>query len=96
MRVVRNIVNTGRTIACTIHQPAIDIFEARCHPSLHTHSTPSLLPCAPAPAALGNYSICGSDAVHLLSVRQHERHCILEPPNTSGKRVTNVTTGFGS
>ena len=27
MRVVRNIVNTGRTIACTIHQPAIDIFE---------------------------------------------------------------------
>jgi len=29
MRVVRNIVNTGRTIACTIHQPAIDIFEVR-------------------------------------------------------------------
>ena len=29
MRVVRNIVDTGRTIACTIHQPAIDIFEAR-------------------------------------------------------------------
>jgi len=27
MRVVRNIVNTGRTITCTIHQPAIDIFE---------------------------------------------------------------------
>ena len=27
MRVVRNIVDTGRTIACTIHQPAIDIFE---------------------------------------------------------------------
>jgi len=29
MRVVRNIVNTERTIACTIHQPAIDIFEVR-------------------------------------------------------------------
>jgi ABC-type multidrug transport system ATPase subunit len=29
MRVVRNIVDTGRTIACTIHQPAIDIFEVR-------------------------------------------------------------------
>ena len=28
MRTVRNIVNTGRTIVCTIHQPAIDIFEA--------------------------------------------------------------------
>ena len=27
MRVVRNIVATGRTITVTIHQPAIDIFE---------------------------------------------------------------------
>ncbi|KAE8699642.1 Interleukin-1 receptor-associated kinase, putative isoform 1 [Hibiscus syriacus] len=28
MRVVKNIVDTKRTIACTIHQPSIDIFEA--------------------------------------------------------------------
>ncbi|XVF71507.1 hypothetical protein PTKIN_Ptkin12aG0043400 [Pterospermum kingtungense] len=28
MRVVKNIVNTSRTIVCTIHQPSIDIFEA--------------------------------------------------------------------
>ncbi|GKV23287.1 hypothetical protein SLEP1_g33035 [Rubroshorea leprosula] len=28
MRVVKNIVNTNRTIVCTIHQPSIDIFEA--------------------------------------------------------------------
>jgi archaellum biogenesis ATPase FlaH len=28
MRVVRNIVDTGRTLVCTIHQPSIDIFEA--------------------------------------------------------------------
>ena len=28
MRTVRNIVNTGRTVVCTIHQPSIDIFEA--------------------------------------------------------------------
>ena len=28
MRAVRNIVNTGRTIVCTIHQPSIDIFES--------------------------------------------------------------------
>lgn len=26
---VRNIVNTGRTIVCTIHQPSIDIFEVK-------------------------------------------------------------------
>uniref|UniRef100_A0A7I4DSN0 ABC transporter domain-containing protein n=1 Tax=Physcomitrium patens TaxID=3218 RepID=A0A7I4DSN0_PHYPA len=28
MRTVRNIVDTGRTAVCTIHQPSIDIFEA--------------------------------------------------------------------
>ena len=28
IRTVRNIVNTGRTIVCTIHQPSIDIFES--------------------------------------------------------------------
>ena len=28
IRAVKNIVNTGRTIVCTIHQPSIDIFEA--------------------------------------------------------------------
>ncbi|EIE25913.1 ATP-binding cassette transporter [Coccomyxa subellipsoidea C-169] len=28
MRVVRNIVDTGRTITCTVHQPSIEIFEA--------------------------------------------------------------------
>lgn len=28
MRAVKNIVATGRTIVCTIHQPSIDIFES--------------------------------------------------------------------
>ena len=28
MWAVRNIVDTGRTVVCTIHQPSIDIFEA--------------------------------------------------------------------
>uniref|UniRef100_A0A8R7QPP8 ABC transporter domain-containing protein n=1 Tax=Triticum urartu TaxID=4572 RepID=A0A8R7QPP8_TRIUA len=27
MRTVRNLVDTGKTVACTIHQPSIDIFE---------------------------------------------------------------------
>jgi ABC-type multidrug transport system ATPase subunit len=28
MRTVRNIVDTGRTVVCTIHQPSIEIFDA--------------------------------------------------------------------
>lgn len=28
MRAVKNVVTTGRTTVCTIHQPSIDIFEA--------------------------------------------------------------------
>lgn len=28
VRAVKNIVDTGRTIVCTIHQPSIDIFES--------------------------------------------------------------------
>jgi ABC-type multidrug transport system ATPase subunit len=27
MRAVRNTVNTGRTVVCTIHQPSIDIID---------------------------------------------------------------------
>ncbi|OEL37706.1 ABC transporter G family member 37 [Dichanthelium oligosanthes] len=27
MRTIRNLVDTGKTVACTIHQPSIDIFE---------------------------------------------------------------------
>lgn len=28
MRAVKNVVETGRTVVCTIHQPSIDIFES--------------------------------------------------------------------
>lgn len=28
IRAIKNVVVTGRTVVCTIHQPSIDIFEA--------------------------------------------------------------------
>jgi len=40
MRTVRNTVNTGRTVVCTIHQPSIDIFEVCSATALSSHGAP--------------------------------------------------------
>lgn len=42
MRTVRNTVDTGRTVVCTIHQPSIDIFDAFdevCNSYTQSHTT---------------------------------------------------------
>lgn len=41
MRAVKNVVDTGRTIVCTIHQPSIDIFESFDEVSMLDQSTVS-------------------------------------------------------
>jgi ABC-type multidrug transport system ATPase subunit len=37
MRTMRNTVDTGRTVVCTIHQPSIDIFEGFDEVSGNSH-----------------------------------------------------------
>jgi ABC-type multidrug transport system ATPase subunit len=42
MRAVRNTVDTGRTVVCTIHQPSIDIFESFDEVKITTAIFPSI------------------------------------------------------
>ena len=43
MRVVRNVADTGRTIVCTLPQPAIDIFEVLYTARLSCKCLPALV-----------------------------------------------------
>jgi hypothetical protein len=45
MRAVRNTVDTGRTVVCTIHQPSIDIVDVSETPFLSGVATQYLDPC---------------------------------------------------
>ena len=95
MRTVRNTVDTGRTVICTIHQPSIDIFEA--FDEVCTTTTHSFFP-----SSLHQLNCChnmqllllkrGGEEIYIGPLGRHSSHLIKYFEGIQG--VSSIKDGY--